>query len=170
MRSRQHEGSVLPDSRRVQREAARGRFCVRFPAFSMIRMRGTPLSALLAQRAWPERRMRARSARLRAARPSANRHRGTSWNLRKAAEFNGPKVKQSSRRDRGNRERWKRFGALKSDMDPVRASPCRPAATINAPHRTGRTHESARPNAWCWTRNDSESQGGVNTRRPCRRR
>ena len=74
--------------------------------------------------------MRARSARLRAARPGANRHRDTSRNLRKAAEFNGPKVKQSSRRDRGNRECWKCFGARRSGMGPVGASPCRPAEPL----------------------------------------
>ena len=34
-----------------------------------------------------------------------------------------------------------------SDMDPIHASPCTPAASINAPHRTGRTRESVRPNA-----------------------
>ena len=35
----------------------------------------------------------------------------------------------------------RRLRARKSDLDPVRASPCRPAAIINAPHQTGRTHD-----------------------------
>ena len=33
------------------------------------------------------------------------------------------------------RGQLKRFKARKCDMDPVRASSCRPAATVNAPHQ-----------------------------------
>ena len=43
--------------------------------------------------------------------------------------------KQPSRRGRGNQGQLQRLGARKCDMDPARASPCRPAASINAPHR-----------------------------------
>ncbi len=60
-------------------------FCARFPAVGTIRMRGTPLSALLARRIGPGRRMPARFARLRAADPRAGRRRDPSRNLRKAA-------------------------------------------------------------------------------------
>ena len=60
-------------------------FCARFPAVGTIRMRGTPLSALLARRTGPGRRMPARFARLRAADPRAGRRRDPSRNLRKAA-------------------------------------------------------------------------------------
>ncbi len=60
-------------------------FCARFPAIGTVQMRGTPLSALLARQAGPGRRMPARVARLRAARPRSDRHRDTPRNLRKAA-------------------------------------------------------------------------------------
>ena len=60
-------------------------FCARFPAVGTIRMRGTPLSALLARQAGPGRRMPARFARLRAAGPRAGRRRDPSRNLLKAA-------------------------------------------------------------------------------------
>ncbi len=60
-------------------------FCARFPAIGTIRMRGTPLSVLLARQAGPGRRMPARVARLRAARPRSDRHRNTPRNLWKAA-------------------------------------------------------------------------------------
>ena len=36
----------------------------------------------------------------------------------------------------------RRLRARKSDKEPIRASPCRPAATLNAPRQTGRAHES----------------------------
>ncbi len=60
-------------------------FCARFPAVGTIRARGTALSALLARRAVPGHRMRARFARPRAARPRSDRRRDSPRNLRKAA-------------------------------------------------------------------------------------
>ena len=81
----QHEDPVLPGGRRDQLKRLAAAFCARFPAVGTIRMRGTPLSALLARQAGPGRRMPARVARLRAARPRSDRHRNTPRNLRKAA-------------------------------------------------------------------------------------
>ena len=60
-------------------------FCARFSAIGTIRTCGAPLSALLARRAVPGHRMRARFARLRAARPRSDRRRDSPRNLRKAA-------------------------------------------------------------------------------------
>ena len=45
------------------------------------------------------------------------------------------KGKQSLRQGRENQCQSQRLGAREYDMDPIRASPCRPAARINAPYQ-----------------------------------